>query len=224
MLLSDNGWNSTNQIAYVNELDFDHATLGQSWVFGGALNISQRASSIAWGTRFGQPIALLVSTSTNLLSYQPFLASNRVLAETATNTGNFNKVVFNPTDPANAWIFSSSGSGFVTLWDGSYQSSYSIRHGFSGWSVIDFDIDQYGDWKAFSGRNGRVWMGEGGWAGGPYAGTFTDQTVPNWTAAPFYGTSNDYLLGVAFRPDSCQFLMVGDATAGQGMIVLAQMQ
>ncbi|MDF1562930.1 MAG: hypothetical protein P1V51_07790 [Deltaproteobacteria bacterium] len=223
-LLSDNGA-ITPGIAYLNEVVFDWAGGAHAWTYEGGLNISQGASSVDWGSKLGQPLALAVSRYLEVMQYEPLLASGNFHLETGTpNHGNLKRVIFDPVGRAQAWVLQWSGQGRVYPWEGQLRSS-TESFGFTGWSMYDFAVREDGSWKVFVGRNGNVWFSDS-----PFLpidpSRFTNTPLASFDAepgatfdqAPWYGTSSDYLQGAAFRPGTCEGLIVGDATASMGLV------
>jgi hypothetical protein len=163
------------------------------------------------------------SCYTDLFTYEPNLASNNLQREAVTNTGNLREVVFDPTDSDQAWVLSASAGSSVAPWNGSLLNGGGNYHSFSGWTVIDLAVDEAGVWRMFVGRNGQVWFTDGGWTSPP-TNSYSNQQIPNFSSPPWNGGSNDYLTAAAFRPGTCEALVVGDATAGQGLVVQALLQ
>jgi hypothetical protein len=224
-VLSDNGYDtslSSTSIAYVHELSLSSTedvdggiTEVTTNYFGGVGGVSQGASSLAWGENLGSQIALGVSRYLELIYLNPALSSNQVSLQSHGNVGNLKKVIFHP-DLEEAWILQWSGQGKVYAWEGALHTDDSF--GFSGWSMWDFSTTEDGHWKIFIGRNGNIWFSDS-----PFrpvtANRFYNHPIPGFGDSPWSGGSNTYLHEAAFRPSSCDGLIVGDATQSQGLLI-----
>lgn len=211
-LLSDN--NGSNMIAYINQIAPNFEVDGtHQWEYSGGVNISQGARSIDWGTYFNLPIAIGCSNYINLITYYPSLPPADRLSVESTSTGNLKKVIFAP-DGQVAWLFGWSGN-LAVAWNGVLQDSYSDMHHFGSWSMSDFTHSPDGHWKFFVGKNGNAWMSDSPWWPIDDA-KFYDSDIAGWDAAPWQGTSSDYLNSIAWRPGTCEGLIVGDAPSGKG--------
>ena len=111
-----------------------------------------------------------------------------------------------------------SGNGKVYTWEGVLRNDDPNSYGFGGWYRYWFDISPDGHWKVFVGSNGTVYFSDSPWR--PIDDSrFHVAHVPGWDQPPFNGDHNDYLTGVAWRPGTCEGLVVGDATDAAGMIL-----
>lgn len=222
-ILGDDDHGFSNGTACLNLMDPDFATDAHTWSAEGCLNISQGASSIAWGENLGQPIALGASRYLELLYYNAALPTNQFQVQPTPNTGNLKRVRFNPADPAQAWVLNWSGSGKVYSWEGVLRNDPANSFGFSAWSMWDFGVSSDGAWKLFVGRNGNAWFSDSPWRPVDH-GRFYNHPIPAWDQPPWSGSSNDYLQAVAWRPGTCEGLVVGDATQGQGTLAWFTLQ
>ncbi|MBM4321121.1 MAG: hypothetical protein FJ125_14515 [Deltaproteobacteria bacterium] len=222
-LLSDNNASWPNMVAYLNLFEPEAADQAAAWRYEGGLNISQGADSIDWGNNLGRPVAVGCSHYLELLYFDPGLAADRfTLQRTPGGIGNLKKVVFHP-DGSVAWVLNWSGSGRIYTWDGELRNDAAHSHGFPGWTMWNFTRSPDGAWRIFVGRNGNVWLTDSPWRPIDHA-RFFDEDVPGWVGDPFTGDSNDYLQDVAWRPGSCEGLVVGDATRNMGMLIRWRMQ
>ena len=220
-ILSDNTGSWPSQITYIHEFTPDFSTGTHTWLYGGGQVSSQGSSSVAWGMNNGQQIALAADRYLELFYYDPSLSSGN-FSTLSTNTGNLKKVVFN-VDGSVAWVLQWSGSGKVYTWEGSLRTDYYNTYTFSGYTIWDFATSPDGYWKVFVGRFGNIYWSNSDWRPIDHA-AFTNQPIANFDQPPYSATSNDYLHSVAWRPDSCDGLIVGDATSSQGTLILFELQ
>jgi len=214
-VLSDNGAGISASVAYAHELTLEPTSAEVSTSYYSGVTISQGASSLAWGENLGSQIALGVSRYLELLYLDPSLSSSPLSLQSHGGVGNLKKVLFHP-DGQQAWVLQWSGSGKVYAWEGSLHTSDAF--GFSGSSMWDFAISDDGHWKIFVGRHGNVWLSDS-----PFrpisASQFYNQPIPSFEDAPWSGDSNTYLHEAAFKPGTCQGLIVGDSTQSQGLLI-----
>jgi len=215
-VLSDNAASWPSQITYMNQVTPD---LGGTWgwSFHGGANSDQGASSVAWGRDGDDDIALAVDNYLELFYFDPALTSGQFAVQSTPNTGNLRTVRFRP-DGQVAWVLNWSGNGKVYTWAGVLRNDAQNSYAFGGWYRSTFDISPDGTWKVFVGSNGTVYFSDSPWQ--PIDGSrFHSEPIPSWDQPPWNGSSNDYLTGVAWRPGTCEGLLVGDATDAKGMIV-----
>lgn len=216
-VLSDNGSGNTASIAYAHELSTNTSTTDITTAYYNGVNISQGASSLAWGENLGSQIALGVSRYLELLYLDPSLSSGQLSLQSHGNVGNLKKVIFHP-DRQQAWVLQWSGSGKVYAWEGSLHTNNDDEFGFSGYSMWDFSTTEDGHWKIFIGKNGNIWFSDS-----PFrpitANMFYNEPIPGFDDYPWSGDSNTDLHEAAFKPSSCEGLIVGEATQSQGLLI-----
>lgn len=220
-ILTDNTGAWPTQITYIHEFTPDFSTGTHSWSYGGGQVSDQGASSVAWGENLGQQIALASDRYLELYYYDPSLTSGQ-FSTLSTNTGNLKKVIFNP-DRTIAWVLQWSSNGKIYTWEGSLRTDYDNTFDFSGYTIWDFTISPDGHWKVFVGRYGNIYWSDSDWRPIDH-GAFTQQGIANFDQPPYSASTNDYLHAVAWRPTTCNGLMVGDATSSQGTLVLFELQ
>jgi len=222
VLFGDNHAAWPSQLGCINTLTPDFVGGAHEWGYHGCASIDQGADSVAWGENLGQPIAVGVSHYLELLYFDPALATGQVTASTHGSTGNLKTVRFDPTDPSVAWVLGWSGSSVYT-WQSSLLTGAADSHHFSGGYLWDFDVSSDGRWKLFVGREANAFLSDS-----PFRpmddSRFYDADIPSWDLPPWSGTNNDYLWGVSWRPDTCEGLVVGDATSNQGTIARFSLQ
>ena len=218
VILGDNAAAWPGNIACLNTLDADFLTGTHVWNAYGCVNIDQGSESVSWASNLGQPVALAVSHYLELMYFDPNLAAGQFSIQATPNTGNLRKVMSNPVNDSVAWVFSWSGNKVYT-WESVLRNDPANSFDFNGYTLWDMASTNDGVWKIFVGRNGNAWVSDSPWR--PIDGTaFTNTPIPSFDQPPWSGTSNDYLVGVDFRPGTCEGLAVGDATSNQGTIAL----
>ncbi len=222
-ILGDNGDVSFGQVACLHLLELDWQTGAHDWTSEGCLNISQGARSVAWGSNLGTPVALGVSGYLELMYYDPLLPTNRFDLQSHPNVGNLAHVVFHPDNDAIAWVMQRSGQGKVYAWEGVLRTDYDNSFGFSSWSMSTFAVSPNGNWKVFVGRNGNAWFSDSPWRPIDH-GRFYNAPIPSFDQPPWSGNSSHYMAGAAFRPGTCEGLMVGPEAQGQGVLAWFSLQ
>jgi len=220
-ILSDNTGSWPSQVTYIHEFTPDFSTGTHSWVYGGGQVSDQNSSSVAWGENLGQQIALGTDYYLELFYYDPSLTSGN-FSTLSTNTGNLKKVLFNP-EGSIAWVLQWSSNGKIYTWEGALRTDYDNTYDFSGYTIWDFNVSPDGHWKVFVGRYGNVYWSDSDWRPVDHS-AFTQQEIANFDQPPYSASTNDYLHGVSWRPDTCNGLMVGDATSSQGTLILFELQ
>jgi len=214
-ILSDDAGTS-NQIAYLNLFEPDWTTGVHGWRFGGAApGTSQGTASIAWGKRLGQPVAIGVTNYVDLLVWDHLTSS--LVHTQPPGYGNLRKVAFRK-DGQVAWLLNTSANALYT-WDGALHNDFNWRLQPNGYTAVDFAASEDEHWRTFVGRNGQVWWTDAAWSATVDMSHVYATPIPGWTGSPYFGGSNDYLNGVAWRPGTCEGLIVGDAVGGQGLVV-----
>jgi formylglycine-generating enzyme required for sulfatase activity len=220
-ILSDNTGSWPSQVTYIHEFTPDFSSGTHSWIYGGGQVSNQSSSSLAWGENLGQQIALGTDYYLELFYYDPSLSTGN-FSTLSTNTGNLKKVIFNP-DGTVAWVLQWSSNGKIYTWEGTLRTDYDNTYDFSGYTIWDFTISPDGHWKVFVGRYGNIYWSDSAWRPVDHS-AFTQQGIANFDQPPYSATTNDYLHSVAWRPDTCKGLMVGDATSSQGTLILFELQ
>lgn len=224
-VLADNSA-SSNNILYMNELTLG-ATGDGIWSFGGATTSFQSATwrpvSVSWGLNLGTPVALAANRQVTTFLYDAALPNGRWSSESRGGLGNHGQIVFDPADHEVAWMI--NGSGNVYAWQGLMMGSGN-QHDFGNitWNhPRRFTTSPDGAWKVFVGGHGMVAFSDSPWT--PIDSThFALSPVANWGSPPWSASGSQGFADVAWRPDSCGGLIVGDATQNRSMLVRWFMQ
>jgi hypothetical protein len=206
-------------LLYLNELVIDDVSDG-AWTYRAGVNSGATASwapdTVGWAKNLGQDVVL---TSTAQGTTHVWDAVNGWKTYSHPGKGNLGEVMVDPVGREVAWVL----NGFtakVYTWEGTVLrdgpgESYSMAP--TGIGIWRMGRSPDGAWKVFVGSAGKLWFTDSAWRPLDSA-RFYNATIPNFSQPPWSGSSGDGLADVAWRPGTCEGLVVGSEAQGQAIL------